>query len=86
MSATPNKPRFEASAASDDSLRDVHAQLQSQKPDKEHGYSAMPLVLLGVMCCIVFFGSIYMVHHSIRFDPLVVNSGANRAKPDAPAR
>jgi mono/diheme cytochrome c family protein len=81
MSATPdNKSNFEASAASDDSLREVHAKLQSQKPEKAHGYSALPLVLLGLMCCIVFFGSIYMVHYSIRFDPLVVNSHANRAK------
>ena len=83
MSANPdNRPNFEASAASDDSIREVHARLQSQKPDKAHGYSALPLVLLGLMCCIVFFGSIYMVHHSIRFDPLVVNAYANRAKPD----
>jgi mono/diheme cytochrome c family protein len=76
-----NRFNFEPSAASDDSLREVHARLQSQKPDKAHGYSALPLVLLGLMCCIVFFGSIYMVHHSIRFDPLVVNAVANRAKP-----
>lgn len=72
---------FEASAASDDSIREVHARLQGQKPDRPHGYPMMPLVLLGLMCCIVFFGSIYMVHYSIRFDPLVVNSHANRAKP-----
>lgn len=82
MSAKPdNRFNFEPSAATDDSIREVHARLQSQKPDKAHGYSALPLVLLGLMCCIVFFGSIYMVHYSIRFDPLVVNSHANRAKP-----
>lgn len=82
MSATPdNKFNFEPAAASDESIRDVHAKLQSQKPDKPHGYSALPLVLLGLMCAIVFFGSIYLVHYSIRFDPLVVNSHANRAKP-----
>jgi mono/diheme cytochrome c family protein len=84
MSANPdNRSNFEASAASDDSIREVHARLQSQKPDKAHGYSALPLVLLGLMCTIVFFGSIYMVHHSIRFDPLVVNARANRTPPDA---
>lgn len=83
MSATPdNKFNFEPAAASDESIRDVHAKLQSQKPDKPHGYSALPLVLLGLMCAIVFFGSIYLVHYSIRFDPLVVNSHANRAKSD----
>jgi mono/diheme cytochrome c family protein len=82
MSAKPdNRFNFEPSAASDDSIREVHARLQSQKPDKAHGYSALPLVLLGLMCTIVFFGSIYMVHYSIRFDPLVVNAHANRTKP-----
>lgn len=78
-----NKSNFEPSAASDDSLREVHAQLQSQKPDKAHGYATTPLVLLGLMCGIVFYGSIYMVHNSVRFDPLVVNNHANRAKPEA---
>ncbi|MFZ5494521.1 MAG: c-type cytochrome [Verrucomicrobiota bacterium] len=76
-----NRFNFEASAASDDSIREVHARLQSRKPDKPHGYPLLPLVLLGLMCCVGFFGSIYMVHHSIRFDPLVVNARANRAKP-----
>lgn len=81
MSETPdNKFNFEPAAASDDSIREVHAKLQSEKPEKANGYSALPLVLLGLMCTIVFFGSIYMVHYSIRFDPLVVNSEANRAK------
>lgn len=82
MSANHDKRfNFEASAASDDSIREVHAGLQSNKPDKPHGYPALPLVMLGIMCCIGFFGSVYMVHFSVRFDPLVVNAHANRAKP-----
>jgi len=86
MSANPdNKPNFEASAASDESIREVHAKLQSNKPDKPHGYPSLPLVMLGLMCCIGFFGSVYMVHYSVRFDPLVVNAHANRAKPGAKA-
>jgi mono/diheme cytochrome c family protein len=81
MSANHDKRfNFEASAASDDSIREVHASLQSNKPDKPHGYPALPLVMLGLMCCIGFFGSIYMVHYSVRFDPLVVNAHANRTK------
>lgn len=84
MSANPDhKPNFEASAASDESIREVHAKLQSNKPDKPHGYPALPLIMLGLMCCIGFFGSVYMVHNSVRFDPLVVNAHANRAKPGA---
>lgn len=79
-----NDSRLEAAAASDESIRQVHAQLQGRRPEKAHGYSKTPLVLLGVMCIAVFFGSIYVAHYSIRFDPLVVNEYANRAKPGAP--
>ena len=84
MSASPeNNSRVDQSAASDDSIQQVHAQLQKQKPEKKDGYSMLPLVLLGLICTVVFFGSVYMVHYSIRFDPLVVNEVANRAKPGA---
>ena len=59
MSANPdNKFNFEASAASDESIREAHAKLQSNKPDKPHGYPSLPLVMLGLMCCIGFFGSV----------------------------
>lgn len=84
MSASPdNKSRAEAAGASDESIQQVHARLQKEKPEKATGYSATPLVLLGVMCTLVFFGSIYMVHYSIRFDPLVVNEHAKRQKATA---
>lgn len=79
-----NDSRLEAAAASDESIRQVHARLQASRPDKAHGYSKTPLFLLGVMCLAVFFGSIYVAHFSIRFDPLVVNEYANRAAPGAP--
>ncbi len=80
-----NDPNFrvEQSAASDDSIQQVHAQLQKQKPEKTDGYSMLPLVLLGLMCCAVFFGSIYLAHFSLRFDPLVYSEHANREKPGA---
>lgn len=84
MSQTPdNNFKVEQAGASDDSLQQVHAQLQRQKPEKKDGYSMLPLVLLGLMCTAVFFGSIYMAHYSIRFDPLVVNEHAKREKPGA---
>jgi cytochrome c553 len=70
----------EQSAATDDSIQQVHAQLRSQKPEKTGGYPMFPLVLLGFMCTVAFFGSIYMVHNSVRFDPLVVNEHAKREK------
>lgn len=83
MSAQDSNSRVEQSAASDDSIQQVHAQLQSRKPEKAEGYSKLPLVLLGLMCSVIFFGSVYLVHYSIRFDPLVTNEYANRAKPGA---
>jgi mono/diheme cytochrome c family protein len=57
--------------------------LQQQKPEKTDGYSMLPLVLLGLMCGAVFFGSIYLAHYSLRFDPLVYSEHANREKPGA---
>jgi mono/diheme cytochrome c family protein len=75
--------KVEQAAATDDSIQQVHARLQSQKPEKKGGYSLTPLVLLGVMCSAVFFGSIYLAHNAVRFDPLVVNEHAKREKPGA---
>jgi mono/diheme cytochrome c family protein len=84
MSAMPHDNfRAESSAASDDSIQQVHARLQHQKPEKAHGYSLLPLGILGLMCAAVFFGSIYLAHYSLRFDPLVYSEHANRAKPGA---
>lgn len=83
MSPNDSHLRVEQSAASDDSIQQVHAQLQKQKPEKADGYSMLPLVLLGLMCCAVFFGSIYLAHYSLRFDPLVYSEHANREKPGA---
>lgn len=83
MSANDSNSRVEQSAASDDSIQQVHAQLRKKKPEKADGYSVLPLVLLGLMCCAVFFGSIYLAHYSLRFDPLVYSEHANRAKPGA---
>ncbi len=84
MSATPDKnPHVEAAGASDASIQQVHARLQQTKPEKAGGYSLLPLALLGIMCCSIFFGSIYLAHNSVRFDPLVVNEHAKREKPGA---
>jgi len=83
MSANDSNLRVEQSAASDDSIQQVHARLQKQKPEKTDGYSMLPLVLLGLMCCAVFFGSVYLAHFSLRFDPLVYSEHANREKPGA---
>ncbi len=83
MSSNDSQFRAEQSAASDDSIQQAHARLQANKPEKADGYSMLPLVLLGLMCCAAFFGSVYVVHYSVRFDPLVYNEHANREKPGA---
>jgi mono/diheme cytochrome c family protein len=84
MSQKPDSNfKVEQAGATDDSIQQVHAQLQGQKPEKKGGYSLLPLALLGIMCTAVFFGSIYMAHNSVRFDPLVVNEHAKRETPGA---
>lgn len=84
MSAEPDKNFcLEQACATDDSIQQVHAQLQKTKPEKTGGYPLLPLGILGLMCAAVFFGSIYLAHNSIRFDPLVYNEHANREKPGA---
>ncbi len=84
MSAEPDKNfRLEQACATDESIQQVHAQLQKTRPEKKGGYPLLPLGILGLMCAVVFFGSIYLAHNSIRFDPLVYNEHASRAKPGA---
>ena len=72
MSSDQNNS-VEQSGASDDSIQQVHDQLQHRKPEKAVGYSAFPLVLLGIMCSLVFFGSIYLAHYSANFDSTIYN-------------
>ena len=73
MSSDQHPSSLEQSGASDDSIQQVHDQLQRQKPEKAIGYSAFPLILLGIMCTAVFFGAIYLAHYSAHFDPTVYN-------------
>ncbi|HVU16388.1 MAG TPA: cytochrome c [Candidatus Didemnitutus sp.] len=63
----------EQSGASDDSLQQVHAHMHENKPEKPQGYAAFPLVMLGVMCSLIFFSSIYLAHYSAHFDSLIFN-------------
>jgi mono/diheme cytochrome c family protein len=84
MSLEPDQNfRLEQACATDDSIQQVHAQLQKSKPEKKGGYPLLPLGILGLMCTVVFFGSIYLAHNSLRFDPLVYSEQASREKPGA---
>lgn len=73
MSSDPDNSFVEQSGASDQSLQQVHTLMQKHKPEKVHGYAAFPLVLLGIMCTLIFFSSIYLAHYSAHFDPLIYN-------------
>lgn len=85
MSQEPSHACLEQSAASDESLQSVHAQLLKVKPERPRGYSPLPLFVLGAMCSAVFFGSIYLVHYSGGFDPLVYNETIRPPKGGAAA-
>jgi mono/diheme cytochrome c family protein len=80
MSRDPLPSHVEQAGASDESLRQVHTELSHRKPEKPHGYAAFPLVLLGIMCTLIFFGSIYLAHYSAHFDPLIYNEHQKPAK------
>jgi mono/diheme cytochrome c family protein len=80
MSPDQNNSFVEQAGASDESLQEVHAQAQSRKPEKAHGYAAFPLVLLGIMCTLIFFSSIYLAHYSAHFDPLIYNEHQQPSK------
>lgn len=70
----------EQSGASDDSIQQVHDQLQHTKPESKVGYAAFPLVLLSIVCTLVFFGSLYLAHYSAHFDPSIFNEHQKPAK------
>ena len=80
MNSEPEHSFVEQSGASDESLRQVHAHAQERKPEKKHGYAAFPLVLLGIMCSLIFFSSIYLAHYSAHFDPLIYNEHQQPSK------
>lgn len=75
-----NHSHLEQSGASDESIQQVHARLQSNKPEKAHGNPRFPLVLLGIMCAAIFFGSVYLAHYSAHFDASIYNEHQKPSK------
>lgn len=78
--SSDNHSHLEQGAASDESIQQVHERLQHQKPEKPEGNPQYPLVLLGIMCAAIFFGSVYLAHYSSRFDPLIYNENQKPVK------
>lgn len=77
--SSDNHSHLEQGAASDDSIQQVHERLQHRKPEKPEGNPRFPLVLLGIMCVALLFGSIYLAHFSSRFDPLIYHESQKPA-------
>ncbi len=73
MSSDPPQKKVDQLGASDKSVLEAHNQLQKKKLEKNVGYDPFPLLLLGIMCCAIFFGSIYLAHYSGHFDPSIYN-------------
>lgn len=73
MSSEHPHTHVEQSGASDESLQQVHNKLQLKKPEQPQGYSPFPLVILGIMCVSIYFGSLYLAHYSAFFDGTIYN-------------
>lgn len=71
--SSENPHHLEQSGASDESLQQVHNQLQTNKPQKPEGNPRFPLVLLGIMCCAIYLGAVYLTNYSAHFDGSIYN-------------
>ena len=71
--SSDNHSHLEQSGASDESLQQVHNRLESAKADKASGSQRFQLVLLGLMCCVIYTGAVYVAHYSSKFDGLTYN-------------
>jgi len=80
--SSENHNHLEQAGASDESLQQVHAHMQANKPEKPDGNPRFPLVLLGIMCSAIFFGAVYLAHYSSHFDAAIYNE---HQKPSATA-
>jgi len=78
--SSDNHSHLEQAGASDESIQQVHARLQTQKPEKPEGNPRFPLVLLGIMCTAIFFGAVYLAHYSSHFDPFIYNEHQKPSK------
>ena len=56
-------PRLERSAASDDDIQSVHAELIHAQSEPDQGYSLMPLFMLGFVSTMIFVVAIFFIHN-----------------------
>lgn len=66
--------------ATDDSIRQAHAQLAAKNPEPKEGFKMMPLFLLGFVSTMIFVTSIYVVHYRAGFSPMVYDERFDPAK------
>ena len=64
MSQNDNSdPRLEASAASDQDIQAVHANLLHNQQEPKQGYTLMPLFMLGFVSTMIFVVAIFFIHN-----------------------
>jgi len=73
MSHEDNHTHVEPSGASDESLQQVHDQLQQKTPESPGGFSPFPLIVLALMCIAIYFGALYFAKNSARLDASIYN-------------
>jgi len=66
-----HNPKIEQAGASDKSIQEVHSILLREKPEPLENHSPLPLFLLGFISAMVLMVSIYFVHNSGGFSPMV---------------
>lgn len=73
MSREPDhlNPKLQQSAASDESIQQVHDDLMHVPREPKEGYTWMPLFMLGLVSTLIFVVSVYFIHHRGGFSPLV---------------
>ena len=77
---SPQDPRLDQAAASDESLLAAHEKLVGKQPDEKARYKLLPLNLLFIFSGLIFFAGTYLNRYSGSFDPHVYNENAHPSK------
>lgn len=78
-----NSHDLTARESSDESIQQTHAALSARKPEPKQGFSMLPLFFLGLVSTMIFFVSIYFLHNSSKFDPMVQDARFDPSKAGA---
>lgn len=73
---SPQDPRVDVAAVTDESLLSAHEKLLGEQPDEKARYRLMPLALLFIFSGLIFFGGTYLGRYSGHFKPEIYNENA----------